>query len=233
MSTFALTDAKILMGGYDLSGFHNSLNVVHGAEPKDDTVFGTSGTRSFKAGLKTLEADAGGFWDTLQDEVIFDRIQAAREVFTFAAVGETIGDIVYSSRMVNGQYNPGESVGELLKYTFTGRSANTPLVRGHLLAIGEKSADANGTGVQAGAVLSTQRVYGVIHAFAVDTDVTVTIESAPDNTFAGATTRLTFTTLTDIGADWQEAAGPITDTWWRAVWDVTGPAEIYVMVGIL
>jgi hypothetical protein len=235
MGTFSLTNAKILMGGLDLSGFHNSLTVDHGAEMLDNTRFGGSGTRSFQPGLKTVGLDTNGFWDSTTDEALFNRIQAIREVFSFAAVGEAEGDIGYTVGMINGNYNPGGEVGALLAYNFTGQSGNGfPLVRGRVLAVGSKAADGNGAGVQITAVGATQKMYAGLHVLSVGTSVDVVIESSADNTFAAPTTRLTFDSMTDIGGQWQEDVGPVTDAYWRAKWTVVGgAADIYVVFGIL
>lgn len=234
MGTFALNDAKIVLGGYDLSGYHNSLTVDYGIEPLDDTVFGTSGTRSFKPGLKTVGFEGNIFWDSLVDGAVFDRIQAAREVMTFAASGIAEGDVVYSTRMVNAVYNPGGEIGALLAGTFSGSSANTPLTRSRLAARGSKAASGNGVGFNLGATLITQRLYAALHVFSVGTNIIVTLESDDNSGFTTPTTRFTFSTATVIGAEWMELAGPITDNWWRATWAPTGgAAQIYVTIGIL
>lgn len=236
MSGVILTDCKIMLGGYNLSGFHNSVTLDYGAEMLDDTVFGTSGTRSNKPGLKTVAFTGDGFWDTTQDEANYNRIGAVRELLTIAPVGNAEGDPAYMVRAVNATYNPlsGE-VGQLLTFTMDARSANSPLVRGFVLALGAKAANGTGVGVNIGSALATQKIYSALHVTDVTgTDITVTIESSADSGFGSPTTRLTHTTMTDIGADWQEAVGPFTDTYWRASWTPTGGAStIYVVFGIL
>lgn len=242
MPSVVLTNCKIMLGGYDLSGFHNSLNLEYAAEMLDDTVFGTSGTRSNKPGLKTVSFTGNGFVDfgeiepgVSMDSAMFNRIGADREVMSFAQDGEDEGATSYSVRMVNANYNPlsGE-VGVLLPFEFTGQSANSPLVRSKVLAYGPKLAAGNGTGVNLGAVLPAEIAYAALHVTDVGTNIAVTVESAPDGTFASPTTRFTFVTATGIGAQWMELVGPITDTWWRAVWTPTGgAATIWVVFGFL
>lgn len=234
-----LTDCKIYLGGYDISGFHNSLNLEHGAEMLDDTRFGTSGTRSNKPGLKTFSYTGNGFWDETMDGVLYDRIGATREVMSFAPEGNVEGDRAYTVRAVNGTYNPlsGE-VGALLPFEFSAMSANSPLVRGAVLATGSKAASGNGTGLNLGLLGSGKRAYSALHVTAIAaTSIIVTVESDDGSGFPSPTTRLTHTTFLGagtVGADWQELAGPIaTDTWWRSKWVIVGgPFTIYHVFGI-
>lgn len=235
--SLALLNCKFVLGGYNLSGVSNAMTLEHGAEMLDDTHFGTNGTRSNKPGLKTVSASASGHVDTTLDEAMYNRIAAVREVLSIAYDGETEGDVGFITRAVNGTYTPlaGE-VGQLVTFEFSALSANSPLVRARALAWGAKTTDGNGTGIQLPAVTADQRVYASLHVtnFLTLTNIIVTIESASDALFTTPTTRLTFTTMTDIGANWQELAGPITDTYWRAKWDVTGSgsASIWVNLGI-
>lgn len=239
MAGIILTDCKIVLGGYNLSGFHNSINLDYGAEMKDDTVFGTSGTRSNKPGLKTVSAVGSVFWDTVMDGVIFNRIGATREVMSLAPEGNAEGDMSYAVRAVNGTYNPmsGE-VGELMESEFDAHSANSPLVRGRVLAnLTPKAATGNGVGVEIGAVSATQRVYSALHVVGgATTSIVVTVESDDAAGFPSPTLRFTHTLFgaAAIGAEWLQLAGPITDTYWRSTWTIVdGPATIFHVVGIL
>jgi len=236
--SLVLTNCKVALGGYNLSGVHHSLSLNYEAEMLDDTVFGTSGTRSNKPGLKVVEATGTGFVDfATSDSVLFNRIGAAREIMTYAANGEIEGDIAYTTRAVNGTYNPlsGE-VGQLVPFEFNAKSANTPLVRSRVLAWGSKAVAGNGTGVQLGsALLAGQTLYAALHVFSVGTNIAVKIQSDDNSGFTTPTDRVTFVTATAIGAQWMQLAGPVaTDTWWRAVWTPTGgAASIWAVFGIL
>ena len=238
MSIITLLDCKIYLDGYNLSGYHNQITLDYGAEMLDDTVFGTSGTRSFKPGLKTLSATGNVFWDSEQDIVNFNRIGAVRAVLSLAPEGNAEGDPVFLFQGVNGTYNPvsGE-VGALAASEFDVNAANTQLVRGRVLAIGSKSVTGSGAGVNVGAAITGQKIYSALHVTAVAaTSIDVIVESSVDNTFAAPTTRLTHAQFTNgggVGADWQELAGPITDTWWRSKWTIVGgPFVIYHTFGI-
>ena len=52
MATLVYTNAYLMINGVDLSDHVKSLNLTYEAEMLDDTVMGTTGTRSNKPGLK-------------------------------------------------------------------------------------------------------------------------------------------------------------------------------------
>lgn len=63
MATFSYTDAYFLVNAVNLSGWVRSITLNYEAEMLDDTVMGTSGTRSNRPGLKNWSIDA----ELLQD----------------------------------------------------------------------------------------------------------------------------------------------------------------------
>jgi hypothetical protein len=242
MSTQVLTNCRLHLGGYELSGISNSIGIDYGAEMKDDTVFGTAGTRSNKPGLKTVKINGHGFWDADYDEALYNRIGAAREVASLTPEGQTVGDRAFFTRGVNGAYNPltGE-IGELVGFDIDLAAANTLLVRGQVGALGTKTVTGTGSGIQLGAVLAAQKIYAALHVKNTIAGTTPTlnviVESDDNSGFTTPTTRLTFTQVTTvIGAQWQELAGAITDDWWRVKWTLGGTTPSYplfVSFGIL
>lgn len=235
-----LTDCKILLGGLDISGFSNSIAIEYGAEMLDDTRFGTAGTRSNKPGIKSFSATGGIFWDPTIDGALFTKVGAVREVMSFAPLGNAEGDRAYTIRGVSGTYNPlsGE-VGTLMQSEVNLHSANTPLVRGVVLALGAKAASGNGVGVNFVTPVATgQKAYSGLHVLATTaTSISVVVESDDNVGFSSPTTRLTHTLMTNAagpGSDWQELAGPIaTDIYWRSKWTIVGgPFTIYHVFGI-
>jgi len=238
MAGTILTDCKILVGGYNLSGYSNSIGVEYGVEILDDTVFGTNGTRSNKPGLKNLSVTGGGFWDTDLDLVLYSKIGATRDVLTFAPVGNVEGERSFFTRAVSGTYAPlsGE-VGALLPFELSFMNAASALIRGVVMASGSKAASGNSTGLELGLLGALQRAYSALHVTAVAaTSIQVIVESDDNSGFTTPTTRLTHTLVTDaaVTADWQELAGAVaTDTWWRSKWTIIGgPFTIYHSFGI-
>jgi len=229
MSTLVITDAKILVGGYNLSAFHSSCEMTYEVEILDDTTFGTSGTRSAKPGLKTFSFTGNMFWDTSVDEMLFNRIGATPEVMSIAPVGNAEGDRSYCLKGVGATYSPASGeVGALMRTNLDARASGTPLVRGQLMATGAKAATGAGSGGQYGAVAAGHTIYSALHVTAISGTAVPTftgiIESDDNGSFTSATTRLTHTAMTAIGANWQQSlsVAGITDDYWRASWTISG-----------
>jgi hypothetical protein len=244
MAGIPLVNCKIYVGGLDLSGDSNSLNLVHSAEMLDGTVFQPSSvnrTRSYTPGLKTIELSANMFWNIDVDDRLFTRIGLANEVASVAALGETEGDRVFFTRGIRGQYNPlsGE-VGQIITAQLDVKNAGFDLVRGSLMASGSKSSSSTSTGLNLGSA-ANKRVFSALHVVSPLTAGAPTfagiIQSDDNSGFTTPTTRLTHTTMTEDGADWQQATigAGVTDNWWRASWTITGGGTfgIFWSFGIL
>lgn len=240
MSTKVWTNARFFMGGYELSGIQNRFGIDYGAEMLDKTVFDGTNTRCYKPGLKTVALTGGGFWDDAYDEALFNRISAAREVVTLAPDGQAVGDVAFMVRGVSGAYNPiSGGVGELLGFEIDFKAAQERLVRGVVADLGTKTASADAAGVELGALSATQTLVATLHVVGPVEGTTptldVVIESDVDDTFASATSRVTFTQATAIGGQWGTVAGAVTDTWWRASVTVGGTDPsfpVFVSFGI-
>jgi hypothetical protein len=245
MAGLAMANCKIMVGGLDLSGDSNSLNLAANPEMLDNTVFSEGSTRSFIPGLKTFELTANMFWNVAKDETLFNRIGfLAGEVASVAHLGELEGDRTFFTVGVRGAYNPlsGE-VGQLVSAQLDLKNRGYDLVRGQLMAAGTKTASGTGTGLNMGSA-SGGRIFSALHitsplvAGGGGETFSGIIQSSVDNTFGAPTTRLTHTAgMTLAGADWQQATlGAVTDAWWRASWTIAGAApsfEVFWSFGII
>ncbi|OHD24747.1 MAG: hypothetical protein A2Y38_06005 [Spirochaetes bacterium GWB1_59_5] len=121
MSTIHHRQARIFVGGYELSGDHNSISVAASAEMLDETAFGDS-TRIRKGGLKTVEVIGAGHWDAAAghvDAVAFDLVGTDDQIVTVFADGITEGtatDMGFSMKGVVDKYNLKGDVGSLLGF---------------------------------------------------------------------------------------------------------------------
>lgn len=240
MSHQVLTNAKLWLAGYNFSGDANALALDYGAEAKDDTTFG-AGTRANLGGLKTIAASAEGFItfgaDTI-DEYLFSKVSVGDELFSASPAGVE-GEPGFSFLAVHAQYNPGEAVGEIIKFGLKANANGAPFVRGTVMLNGTKTATGNGTARQLGAVGATQRLYAGLHVFTVSgttPTLDATVKSDDGVGFASPTTRITFAQKTARGFEWATSvAGPITDDWWRIDYTIGGgsPSFLFaVIVGI-
>ena len=159
MATLVYTDAMLTVNGIDLSDHVKSLTLNYEAEMLDDTVMGTSGTRSSKPGLKnwslevefTQDFDAGSVDETLFPLIGADSFPVQARAVKALPVSAT--NPQYSGNAVLENYSPiaGE-VGTLGMTSCTfraGGGAANVLVRsttGTLLEVGPdgKRRDAEG-----------------------------------------------------------------------------------------
>jgi len=243
MATSVLKNCKLYLAQYNLSADHNKIALSYGAEMKDDTVFGDD-TKSNKAGLLTVGMSGEGFWqadadDYQVEDVIWSKFATADVPMTICPTTGADGERAFSFKSVLANYVPGESVGELLKFTIEANGTGK-LARGTIMATGAKTTTGNGTARQLGAVTATQKVYAAMHVIAVsgtDPTLDMIVESDDAEGFASGVPRITFTQATAITSEWKTADGAITDDWWRASWTIGGTDDpsftVVLFVGIL
>ena len=239
MGSLILSNAKLWLAGYDLSGQSNALALEYSAEEKDETAFGM-GTRKNKGGLKVIGASAEGFWEAgvgLLDEGIFTRIGVSDEVVSMAAEADGAeGQIGYTFKSLLATYEPlFTEVGEIAPFSFRA-SGRDVLARGTIVHNATRTASGNGTAFELGEVAVGKKLYAALHVLsAVGTSPTldVIVQSDDAQGFGSPTSRITFGQKTAIGAEWATpVAGAIADTWWRVNYTIGGtlPSLRFVVI---
>lgn len=242
MAKQVLTNAMVLAGGYDLTGDANAIAVDYGAELKDCTTLGDD-TRINKGGLKTVQVQVSGFYDAAtQDNKNFADVGVSGNPVGFA-VGANAGDVAYFFDAVAGEYEIGESVGEINKFSL-GAGAQGDLIRGvigHNARETAETASGTGTAVDLGAVSSTQRLYAVLHVLesigSGDQALDVKIESDDNGSFTSAVDQITFTQATTTStSESLSLAGAIADNYFRVSYTIGGTGspsfKFVVLIGV-
>ena len=239
MTSFVLEDATTWVNGYDFTGDTNQVSLSATAEELDATPFGV-GFRVRRTGLRTVTAQLNGFWQSALsgavDPEAFPDLGVADRVVTLAPdLAE--GSTAYLFQGGKFSYQAFGQVGAMTPFSLGMSGTNgVGLIRGQVAkAKADVSAvGATGTGVQLGAVGVGQYLYASLHVFAAGTTITVDVESAPDDTFAAATSRGTIGPVTTAGGVWMaRVVGPITDAYYRFnVTAVTGTFSIAGAIGI-
>lgn len=234
MAVTAFTDGRVYAGGVNLSGYANQAQMDLTAAELDASTISDDWDVT-KLGRKRAAIDVTSFYeagDGLPD-ALFDSLGVANQVVTLLPDGDD-GGVGYSVQAVPVQHTIGGQSGELMTVQFSARGDISRAIRGTIMHDDStaRTADGNGTARQLGAVSSTQRVYAALHVVAYSgfTNVVVKVQSDDGVGMASATDRLTFSTMTTIGANWQSAAGAITDDWWRVNYDVTGTGSVTFVV---
>jgi hypothetical protein len=234
MAVEKFTDAGVFFAGHNLSGQTNSVTLNRSAEILDASVFGV-GTRVNAAGLLDYSADVAGFWDTSSDAVIqpiFDEVgQITNSMPLILYPKDSDLGTAYTFMATQESLELLGTLGELMPFSGTFRVAREAAaqtyhepVEGYLGAqhVSRTSAG-NGTGIQAGALTSTQEMIFATMTTAWDaTTIDFILESDDAIGFATATTRATHTHTAGNDADMTTVVGPITDDYWRVRWTVTG-----------
>lgn len=236
MATFTLDDATIWVAGHDFTTNLNQVSLSVSATELDSTTFGGGGFRSRIAGLRSVQAQLAGFWDSPPDTAAFDNLGTADRVTTIAPESaETAPAYLFQAGTFT--YQPFGQIGEVTPFSLDMMGANgVGVVRGQVAkAKGDvSSTGATGTGVQLGAVGASQHLYASLHTFAAGTTLTVLVESDDNAGFTTPTARATIGPVTTSGGMWMtRVAGPVTDTYYRlTVSAVTGTFSIAGAIGI-
>lgn len=244
MSSLILKSLRTYVGGYDLTGDTNNGGLDLDHDVQDVTVFqppGSGGARARACGLEDVSAASSGFWATgvgSVDENAFANFGSTLDEPMSMSSDGAEGSVAYMLRTGRFKYSLFGDVGKPAPFALDFRGTNGQAAVVRSLVTKTKAAvaatGATGTAQQVGATSATQFLYAGLHVFSAGTTITAVIESAPDNTFASPTTRITFGPITAVGGYWgTRVAGAITDQWFRLrVTAITGSFTIAANVGI-
>jgi hypothetical protein len=130
MATVIYKDAKLFVGGYNLSADSNELGLDYSADMLDVTTFGDD-TRIRTGGLDSATISGTGFWNGgtgNADDALFELMGGDKVPLTVFADGITEGvatDKGYAFQAVVANYNIGNTVGEMMTFDISAESAGT------------------------------------------------------------------------------------------------------------
>ncbi len=241
--TIILSDAKIYLAQYDISGDLNEVGISVTPDTPEDTTFGAT-YRTKKPGALSAKATIKGYSKfnatalNAIDGRLYGNLSVVDIPLSVSPQGGDLGESAFFFKAMLGKYNLGGQFGELCKFDSTAEAtgAGVQLVKGTIMEDGKTSrTTASNTITQTlGAVSSTQSLYAVLHLLSfVGTDITFAIKSAVTD-FATITQRAAFTQNTAAGSQYlTPVAGPITDTNWRVYWTTSGGFTSFSAVVII
>jgi len=233
-----LTNARLWLDAFDLSGDLNKIALQYGAELQDATTFANQGGKARKGGLKSTSLALEGLWSggvDQVDEVLFGKIGVVGVPITVSDTGIAGDPGSFSFLAGAAQYTPGASVGELLKFSLDAESSDDALIRGILLRNAIETANGNGAAFAHGLVGSGQKLWATLHVLSVSGGGTWTWKIQSDTSgFPSPIDRITFNAVTVKGSQWAvPVAGPIaTDDNWRVTWSVAGGSGNSITVAV-
>lgn len=242
MSKLVLLDARIYMGGADLSGDGNKIELDDEIEAKTVTNWRSAGAREVLGGLADSSLNAEGYFEAgtagLPDDAFWAQ---RRETVPISVAPEGDGDtaaggLMYLTKMLTIQRQVvGGSVGDVASWSAQARG-NWPLARGVTAhpSMVPRIASGNGSSLNLGALAAGRHLYANLHVLSIagtsTPSITVNVQSDDGTGFPSATTRGSFAAKTAIGGESIRIAGPITDTWWRVNWTITGSSPSFLFL---
>ncbi len=237
-----LINGRLYLGAYDLSGYANQLEPKPSVAMKKTTTLLTQGVDQDECGYETFSlggklfmlADGTSIATYKSHDIIRAYWKLTDIPLTWCPNGGAVGDLAGSFQATVAECQPNGTVGEFYAATLKADASRGIWVYGAILATGAIVAGGNGAAQLLGAVAATQAVYGALHVLAAaGGTLTVKIQSDDNAGFTSPTDRLSFTAATGKTYQWLALAGPITDTYWRAVWTLpAGSATFVTMAGI-
>ncbi|MFJ6645770.1 hypothetical protein ACIQPS_08925 [Streptomyces sp. NPDC091290] len=242
MAKTILTNVRCFAVAVDLTSNSNKIELSSEVEDKDATNYGSQGWKEVMGGLASAEISGEGQWEagdpSKVDDASWSQLGGVGPWSISANNAAAVGGLAYFTSAMRSNYALGADVGEIAPWTGTAKSS-WPLVRGQFAHPPGTARTATGTGtaLQIGAVPTGKRLYAALHvlsAAGTTPSLTARVESAPDNTFAAPTTRLTFAAATAAGGQALRTDGTaITDTWWRIAWNITGTTPSFMFAASL
>ena len=238
MSVQVLTNCKLYLDAFDLSGRTNKLGLTYGAKAEAATCFGQD-TENFLPGLKVFKAAHEVLYEPgtgLIDETLFARVAVNDLLMSIGPLTGAESEVGFFGQVMGASYKPGFTLGGVPKGSFDGEASST-LIRGVIGA--NRTATSSSTGpiqTMAGPT-ATQSIYAGLHILAMSgtagPTLAVTIQSATLIGFGSPTTRLTIPTQSAVGAVWATPVlGAVTDGFWRVNFTITGTNPSFTFVGL-
>lgn len=233
-----LTNARIFTGGADLTASSNKISIEPEFAAEDVTTFASNGWTETMAGLASSAIGAEGLWEAGDLSKVDDSRWASLgglSAWSITPAGAAVGTLAYFTKALDGEYSLGGEVGKVVPWSAKA-SGSWPVVRGQIAHDPgtARTATGTGTGAQLGAVAAGKQLYAALHVLSIagtaTPSITVAIESDTTNGFAAPTTRLSFAAATALGGQILRVPGPITDTWWRPKWTISGTTPSFLFV---
>ena len=238
MALITLKDGKLIVNGYDLSSYVNSLDLSITTGEIDVTTIDESAIKKI-AGLEDTSISAEGFFEAgvdKPDELLGTNLGSAVNFAMAADNGR--GNIAYFGGGLETNYSIFGAINEAAPFQFTGSGTNTKTVRGTIEDPGTTAVTATGstTGFQLGAVGADEKLYGglfVIAASGTSPTIDAKIQSDDNSSFTSATDQITFSQLTDTGSEIKSANGAIADDYFRFNYTIGGTSPSFTIFGII
>lgn len=245
MGTAVAIDRRVYFGALDLTSLTEQAAFADiEAQEVSFTNFGSGGFKETRTGIISGAMTLTLFQDyasgVLDDSVAVGSSYPLSVVLPATAGTLAEGDIAYVATSSITKYQPrdgatGDAAKAQIVAPYSGRFAYGRL--GHALAA--RTTSSNSTGFAYGGPSASQYMVANIHVTAYSglTSIAVKVQSDDNSGFTSPTDRLSFTSVTAIGAENKTAVGSsgwASETYHRVVWTVsgTGSCTFAVTLGV-
>lgn len=239
MGKFTLANVRWFSGGADLTARNNKIDISPEVEAKDASAFVPTGDAwaEVLGGLRATKIDGSGQWEAGDTGMVDDSSWAALGGVggqTICPQTAAVGSLAWLTSAMRGNYSLGGAVGDVAPWSAS-LVGSWPLVRGTLLHDPGTARTATGTGTATlyVAASSAQYVYSTLHVLSITgTTPSITVKIQSDNAvgMASPVDVLTFNAATVRGGQVLRTPGPLTDTYYRVSYTISGttPSVLFV-----
>ena len=227
----------VLKDEFDFSGVSNSVALSMASPPADVTAFAdvdmtyVEGKQGFTVDVQGLHSKASPNYD---GEMFIDLTTFQRRLGIYPG-GDAVGTFGYEFRTNVSQDTIPTDLGGAIALNVNWIGDEAPARGVVLLNESAAAGTVTGTKFELPAVGADETIGGVVRlrsdpAGSGSEDLDITIQSDANASAGGETTRLTFTTIDQTSValfEIKEAAGAITDTFWRAIATFSGGSRIF------
>lgn len=225
MAFAKITDGRVWLHSYDVSGEVNNITLNGTAAELDATNMNSAGWREKRAGIKEAEASVAGFYDAASLDAAADALHGTNGIQTYA-VDDIAGSVAYFGTGPILSVERGFPVGEMATMSVTAKATGGVRRGAILFPKTTATATANGAALQHGAVSASQTLWACLHVFSASAGDTLDVVVASDtaSNFPSTTSRIAFTQIAGAvtGSEIKSLAGAITDDWWRVEYTIAG-----------
>lgn len=245
---------RLFVAQYDLTPHARAFALKAAVDAKDATVM-LDTVRKNVPGLRAVGWDAELFFDSTIDAGLHALIKSAASasgvgdgtaaLVTFLPDGQTEGNLSYFARSMLSEQQRPLAIGESLMQSLSGVAYDggrgpgaAMLSRGVVAVTRTVTGAGNGPAQQLGALAAdTDEIHLAAHVTEMSgttPSLTLIVQSDDNSGFSSPTTRATATAISEIGSiDIPPIVGPITDTYWRVTWTLTGTSPSATVVASL
>ncbi len=237
MAATLLKDARLLVGGYEVTSDHNqmSLNLVR--PPVAKPVFGID-SNVYLPGLVTADYSLDGWFDS-DGSVAIDDIKFAQfdatisNVLTIVAPDGAVGAAAYAFESIDTGYSPlGGTIGDIAAFNVSGTSTGD-VMKGVVIEAGTtaRSGTLTTAEYELGDIVAGEILWASLHVIATTGSPTLDVVIQSDTTgFPSPTAHITFPQATTIGDGFLSYTTAESDTFWRAVATYGGSGSITFLI---